>query len=155
MRRGCGGTPLPTSTSTPPSAGSSLDLTAVPALNLLLEQVAQKVRDPASGLTRRRAQSRAPRRRGADALINNRIGGGSDYTVFLNFLGVPVADLSFDGPYGVYHSIYDTHRWVATNADPEFRYHAALVELWGLTALTARRSGRAAARLRALRRSAR
>jgi N-acetylated-alpha-linked acidic dipeptidase len=114
-------------------AGSNLDLTAVPALNVLLEQVAQKVRDPASGLTLA-ARSR-DRRGGAGSLINNRIGGGSDYTVFLNFLGVPIADLSFDGPYGVYHSIYDTHRWVSTNADPEFRYHAALVHLWGLTAV--------------------
>jgi len=114
-------------------AGSNLDLTAVPALNVLLEQVAQKVRDPESGLTL--AARTRDRRGGSDRLITNRIGGGSDYTVFLNFLGVPIADLSFDGPYGVYHSIYDTHRWVSTTADPGFRYHAALVELWGLTTL--------------------
>ena len=48
-------------------------------------------------------------------MIDNRLGSGSDYTVFLNFLGVPVADLSFDGPYGVYHSVYDNHDWVATH----------------------------------------
>ena len=51
-------------------------------------------------------------------LINNRLGSGSDYTVFLNFLGVPIVDMSFDGAYGVYHSIYDDHRWVAQIGDP-------------------------------------
>ena len=63
------------------------------------------------------------------------MGGGSDYVPFLNFLGVPVADLAFDGPYGVYHSVYDTHDFVSRIADPGFRYHAALVQLWGLAAL--------------------
>ena len=112
-------------------AGSELDLTGVPSLNPLLEEVARAVRDPASGLT---LAARTRDRRGAHAnLVTNRIGGGSDYTVFLNFLGIPVADLSFDGPYGVYHSIYDSHDWVARIGDPGFRYHAALVELWGLT----------------------
>ena len=55
--------------------------------------------------------------------------------MFLNFLGVPVADLSFDGPYGVYHSLYDNHHFVATIGDPGFRYHVALVQFWGLIAL--------------------
>jgi N-acetylated-alpha-linked acidic dipeptidase len=67
--------------------------------------------------------------------VNNRLGSGSDYTVFLNFLGVPVADFSFDGPYGVYHSIYDNHNWVAKIGDPGFRYHVAMVQLWGIVAL--------------------
>ena len=48
---------------------------------------------------------------------------------------MPVADLSFEGPYGVYHSIYDNHAWVSRIGDPGFRYHAALVQLWGLVAL--------------------
>jgi N-acetylated-alpha-linked acidic dipeptidase len=55
--------------------------------------------------------------------------------VFLNHLGIPVADLSFDGPYGVYHSAYDNHNWVSRIGDPGFAYHAALVRLWGVAAL--------------------
>jgi N-acetylated-alpha-linked acidic dipeptidase len=35
----------------------------------------------------------------------------------------------------VYHSIYDTHNWVARIGDPGFRYHVALVQLWGAIAL--------------------
>src|SRR4029078_4937088 len=50
-------------------------------------------------------------------------------------LGVPVADMTFDGPYGVYHSLYDTHRWVAAIGDPGFRYHTALVQVWGTIVL--------------------
>ena len=55
--------------------------------------------------------------------------------MFLNFLGIPVIDMSFDGPYGVYHSIYDDHQWVSRIGDPGFRYHAAMTKLWGLMAL--------------------
>ena len=68
-------------------------------------------------------------------VIDNRLGSGSDYTVFLNFLGVPVADISFEGPYGVYHSVYDTHNWVARFGDPGFRYHLALVQFLGLATM--------------------
>src|SRR5205823_11296631 len=46
-----------------------------------------------------------------------------------------VLDMSFTGPYGVYHSIYDNHLWVSRFGDPGFRYHAAMTRLWGLMAL--------------------
>jgi N-acetylated-alpha-linked acidic dipeptidase len=123
------------------ASGPDLDISAVPALNALIEEIALAVRDPASGLTlAARARDRAAREGGRQLgapgdFIDNRLGGGSDYTVFLNFLGVPVADFSFTGPYGVYHSIYDNHNWVAAIGDPGFRYHVALVQLWGLVAL--------------------
>src|ERR1700674_728106 len=41
------------------------------------------------------------------ALVETRIGSGSDHTVFLNHLGRPVINLGFTGDYGVYHSMYD------------------------------------------------
>ena len=63
------------------------------------------------------------------------LGSGSDYTVFFNHLGVSSVDLVFDGPYGVYHSIYDSHEWMKRVGDPGFRYHAAMARLWGLLAL--------------------
>ena len=44
-------------------------------------------------------------------------------------------DLVFDGPYGVYHSVYDTHRWMATQGDPGFVYHAAMAKYAGMLAL--------------------
>jgi N-acetylated-alpha-linked acidic dipeptidase len=63
------------------------------------------------------------------------LGSGSDYTVFLNHLGIPSMDFTFDGPYGVYHSAYDSHAWMARMGDPGFAYHAAMVRLWGVMAL--------------------
>jgi N-acetylated-alpha-linked acidic dipeptidase len=124
------------------ASGQTLSLTAVPTLNRVLEEVASTVRDPATGLTlAAAARDRITRNTGAAPsgratdLVDNQIGGGSDYTAFLNHLGVPIADLSFEGPYGVYHSIYDTHDWVSRIGDPGFRYHAALVQLWGLVTM--------------------
>lgn len=63
------------------------------------------------------------------------LGSGSDYTVFFNRLGVPALDLVFDGPYGVYHSVYDDYAWMATVGDPGFLYHAAMARVAGLLAL--------------------
>jgi N-acetylated-alpha-linked acidic dipeptidase len=69
----------------------------------------------------------------ADSAIDTRIGAGSDYTVFLNFLGVPIVDMRFQGPSPVYHSAYDTHEWVA-DADPGFTRHAELTRIWAALA---------------------
>jgi len=118
-------------------SGQDLAVAAVPSLNVLIESAARVVRDPATRLTlaARARTTRASSAATPSTFVDNRLGGGSDYTVFLNHLGVPVADLSFRGPYGVYHSAYDTHHWVATIGDPGFLYHAALVRLWGLITL--------------------
>jgi N-acetylated-alpha-linked acidic dipeptidase len=55
--------------------------------------------------------------------------------VFFNHLGVPSIDVTFDGPYGVYHSAYDSHAWMRRFGDPGFEQHAAMVRLWGVMAL--------------------
>jgi len=70
-----------------------------------------------------------------DNLANTRLGSGSDHTVFLNFLGRPVITLDFDGPYGVYHSVYDNFYWMNHFGDPGYKYHATISALWGVTAL--------------------
>jgi N-acetylated-alpha-linked acidic dipeptidase len=124
------------------ASGPQFSAAAVPSLNRLIAESAQAVRDPrlripvAAAVRERRAEERGSLPTGASSeLVNNRLGSGSDYTVFLNFLGVPVADLTFDGPYGVYHSMYDNHNWVARIGDPGFRYHAVLVSLWGIATM--------------------
>jgi N-acetylated-alpha-linked acidic dipeptidase len=68
-------------------------------------------------------------------LVDTRIGSGSDHTVFLNFLGRPTIGLTFDGPYGVYHSMYDNHYWMNQFGDPGYRYHTLMSKLWGVLAL--------------------
>ena len=124
------------------ASGSHFAAAAVPSLNRLIAESAGAVRDPrlripiaAAARDRRTSEQGALPTGASDELVNNKLGSGSDYTVFLNFLGVPVADLSFDGPYGVYHSVYDNHNWVSRIGDPGFRYHAALVSLWGVATL--------------------
>ena len=70
-----------------------------------------------------------------DSLADTRIGSGSDHTVFLNFIGVPVLGLGFEGDYGVYHSGYDDFFWMNRFGDPGYRYHTLMSQLWGVTAL--------------------
>jgi N-acetylated-alpha-linked acidic dipeptidase len=67
--------------------------------------------------------------------VDVRIGSGSDHTVFLNHDGVPVVELQFDGPYGVYHSVYDDFYWMNHFGDPGYRYHTVMSQLWGTLAL--------------------
>ena len=52
-------------------------------------------------------------------------GGGSDFAGFYNHLGIPHADWGFGGPYGVYHSHYDSFDWMRRFGDPGFKRHAA------------------------------
>ena len=124
------------------ASGPHFAAAAVPSLNRLIAECASEVRDPrlripiaAAARDRRAIELGALPNAASDELVNNRLGSGFDYTVFLNFLGIPIIDLSFVGPYGVYHSIYDNSNWVSRIGDPGFRYHAALVSLWGLAAL--------------------
>ena len=63
------------------------------------------------------------------------LGGGSDYAVFLNHLGVPSADVAFDGPDPMYHTLFDTHEYVERVADPGFTYTTTLARLMGLAAV--------------------
>jgi N-acetylated-alpha-linked acidic dipeptidase len=124
------------------ASGPNFSASAVPSLNRLVEESAQSVMDPSGAVTvlaaardRKTAEDRGMPSGGGDQIVSNRLGSGSDYTVFLNYLGIPIVDMSFDGPYGVYHSIYDNHQWVSRIGDPGFKYHAAMARLWGIMAL--------------------
>lgn len=68
-------------------------------------------------------------------LAETRIGSGSDYAALLDHAGVPVVDVSFTGPYGVYHSAYDNYYWMSHFGDPGFRYHAVMAQVLGVLAL--------------------
>ncbi len=49
------------------------------------------------------------------------LGSGSDYTVFLDHLGVASLDFGFQVLNGVYHSVYDSFRWMGeVPGDPGF-----------------------------------
>jgi N-acetylated-alpha-linked acidic dipeptidase len=63
------------------------------------------------------------------------LGSGSDYTVFLDHLGVPSADLRFEGLQGTYHSMYDDFEFLDRVVDPGYHHHMAMTELWSRSML--------------------
>jgi len=63
------------------------------------------------------------------------LGSGSDYTVFLQHLGVPSTDISSSGDYGVYHSVFDNFAWFKKFGDPDFVYEQQMARIYGLEML--------------------
>jgi N-acetylated-alpha-linked acidic dipeptidase len=63
------------------------------------------------------------------------LGSGSDYSAFLQHLGVPSADIGSHGPYGVYHSTFDDYAWFTRFADPTFAYEQQMARFFGLAAI--------------------
>jgi N-acetylated-alpha-linked acidic dipeptidase len=60
------------------------------------------------------------------------LGSGSDYTVFLQHLGVPSTDVGSTGAYGVYHSVFDNFNWFKKFGDPNFVYEQEMARVFGL-----------------------
>jgi len=75
-------------------------------------------------------------RKRADLRIGT-LGDGSDYTPFLDFVGVSALDISFGGEADAdaYHSIYDDFYWYTHFVDPEFAYGRALAQTGGTTVM--------------------
>lgn len=67
------------------------------------------------------------------------LGSGSDYTVFLQYIGVPSAEACFTStlhdPVYHYHSVFDTPRWQDLYGDPTFSRHVAIAKHIGLQVL--------------------
>ena len=61
------------------------------------------------------------------------LGSGSDYTPFLQHLGIASMNTGFggDGGGGVYHSIYDSFAWYTKFGDPTFEHGRALSQVNG------------------------
>jgi N-acetylated-alpha-linked acidic dipeptidase len=68
----------------------------------------------------------------------NALGSGSDYTPFLQHLGIATVNVGFGGEGendGVYHSIYDSFDHYARFGDPGFDYAIVLAKTGGRTVL--------------------
>jgi N-acetylated-alpha-linked acidic dipeptidase len=62
------------------------------------------------------------------------LGSGSDYSAFLQHLGLPSIDFGYGGEGesgGVYHSLYDDYQHHSTFVDPGFAYDAVLAKTVG------------------------
>ena len=130
-------------------SGSNFGASSVPSMWKLIRAAVQDVRDPKTGKSvydvwRDRAKNNLPESELYDANGNAKpevmpridaLGSGSDYTPFLQHLGVPSLDMGFGGDYGVYHSAFDSFYWMSHFGDPTFQYHVAAAQVWGTVAM--------------------
>jgi len=63
------------------------------------------------------------------ALTFGNLGGGSDFSGFYHHLGIPAGGIGFDGPDGIYHSMYDSYDWMTRFGDPAYKTHRAGAQL--------------------------
>jgi len=128
-------------------SGPRFTVSAVPSLAPLLVDVSRDLTDP-SGRTLYEAWREGVRKQRAghkgalpvtdSNLVETRIPGSSDDTVFLSFLVRPTMTAGFEGDDyypSIYHSAYDDFYWMEHFGDPDFRYHVLMTQFWGVTAL--------------------
>ena len=122
-------------------SGPEFTAAAVPSLKQFVREVAREVPSPKGGSVYDqwlKAQQAGSRIRAAEPITEVRIGtlgSGSDFTPFLQHLGVPATDIGSDGPYGVYHSVFDNYNWFIKFADPTFVYEQQQARVFGLEVL--------------------
>lgn len=123
-------------------SGPHFGASSVPSLWKLIRSATKDVKDPKSGKSvyqqwqdkDREGRSDTDPEPPAEARIGA-LGSGSDYTPFLQHLGIPSTDIGFGGDYGVYHSAYDSFYWMENFGDPGFFYHVAAAQLLGTMTL--------------------
>ncbi len=123
-------------------SGPNFGTSAVPSLWKLIRGATREVKDPKTGQSiyqqwqvRAREQRPEAEKDSRQEAVIGALGSGSDFTPFLQHLGIPAADMGFGGDYGVYHSAYDSFHWMEKFGDPTFAYHVAAAQLWGTVAL--------------------
>jgi N-acetylated-alpha-linked acidic dipeptidase len=136
-------------------SGPKFGASAVPSLKQFLRDVTKIVPSPKGGTVyqawQKAAQADAPSTQSpTEAIGDSRrlpaaqvkgdvpvgdLGSGSDYTAFLQHLGIPSSDVSSTGPYGVYHSVFDNFAWFKKFGDPDFVYEQQMARVFGLEAV--------------------
>ncbi len=133
-------------------SGPNFNASAVPSLKDFVRDVTREVPSAKGGSVYDHwlhDQADNPRRRGAanpfnapsnsnvnaDGVRVGDLGSGSDYTPFIQHLGVPSTDIGSDGPYGVYHSTFDDYNWFIRNADPTFVFEQQQARVFGIEIL--------------------
>jgi N-acetylated-alpha-linked acidic dipeptidase len=136
-------------------SGPKFGASSVPTLKPFIRDVTRVVPSPKGGMLyeewRKSSQSgadteprptqdigstdRVPAAPGKSDVPVGDLGSGSDYTVFLQHLGVPSSDVSSSGSYGVYHSVFDNFNWFKKFGDPDFTYEQEMARVFGLEAV--------------------
>jgi N-acetylated-alpha-linked acidic dipeptidase len=117
------------------------------SLEKFVNDVARKIHDPETNLSVwKRLQLQRIEHATADLRQELReqktwrigaLGSGSDYTAFLDFLGIASLDMGYGGEDGggVYHSIYDDFYWYTHFSDTSFAYGCALAQTVGIAVM--------------------
>ena len=136
-------------------SGPNFNAQAVPSLKNFVRDVTKEVPSPKGGTVYavwKGEKQKDEQKRGqptADIGANNRapnarvesdvpvgdLGSGSDYSVFIQHLGVPSTDMTSSGSYGVYHSAFDNFAWFKKFGDPTFAYEQQMARVLGLEAI--------------------
>jgi N-acetylated-alpha-linked acidic dipeptidase len=129
-------------------AGPDFGASAVPSLRAFVREVTREVPSPKGGTvydqwlknqqpnkTRRVTETPDNTVEGASEVRVGTLGSGSDFTPFIQHMGVPSTDVGSEGPYGVYHSAFDNYNWFIKNADPTFVYEQEMARVFGLEIL--------------------
>src|SRR6185437_11200203 len=114
------------------------------ALEPFMDEIARDVIDPQTNVSvsdRRKARElvNASSAKDKKEILDRKVhplealGSGSDFSSFLQHLGIPTLDLGFggEGGGGDYHSIYDSYDDYVRFKDPGFKYGVALSETAG------------------------
>jgi N-acetylated-alpha-linked acidic dipeptidase len=117
------------------------------SLEQFINGVARDVEDPETHMTVwKRAQlskiaeassdDRKELRQRTDLRIEA-LGSGTDFTVFLDHLGIATLDLAYAGEdeQGIYHSIYDDFYWYTHFSDTDFVYGRAMAQTVGTSVM--------------------
>jgi N-acetylated-alpha-linked acidic dipeptidase len=125
-------------------AGPDFSAAAVPSLKQFVRELTRSVPSPQGATVYdqwKMQHSEGNEHRASNAPKENEdvhvgdLGSGSDFTPFLQHVGVPSTDIGSSGPYGVYHSTFDDYAWYVQNADPHFVYLQEMARVFGLEAL--------------------
>jgi N-acetylated-alpha-linked acidic dipeptidase len=123
-------------------SGPDFSASAVPSLKQFIRELTHSVPSPLVYDQWRNERSEGNEHRSSNAPPDpsgevhvGDLGSGSDFTPFLQHVGVPSTDIGSGGPYGVYHSVFDNFAWFIQNADPHFVYLQEMARVFGLEAL--------------------
>jgi len=121
-----------------------LNASGSPSLQKFINAVASDIQDPEKGISvekrlRFYRLTHAKTDTDREALRNGReleigaLGSGSDYSAFIDHLGIASLDLGYGGEDGggIYHSIYDDFYWYSHFGDPNFVYGRTLAQTAG------------------------
>ena len=127
------------------AGGLNFSGSAVHSLTPFLHELAQSIQPEGASKTLydgwlERAREQAPARDGQPMLETppvGALGSGSDYTAFLDHVGIASMDmgLSGRGGDGSYHSTYDNPTWFKKYIDPQFKFSVLAAQVTGVALL--------------------